>query len=270
MRTFEVTSGTIMGREHSKVGKNNQDGLAVVDNGESLIGVICDGCGSSPHSEVGAKIAAKIIATSLSRVPFPQTALISAQKAIHELLPRMGPSIRDDGKSSSRQTVSDYFLFTCVGFFIDADSYFTFICGDGVIQVNEDISVFTSGENNTPDYLGYTVGQNDLATPKFQISYEGATVDLRNILIGCDGVIDIIKHEKRKAPGVKDEIGPISQFWTSDRFFKNPATVQHRLNLMSRSVSIHDEAGLVSVEHGVLIDDTTIIAARRKADASCS
>ena len=65
--TFEIAVGTVIGRDHRVSGKNNQDAFCCLMADHLIVAVVCDGCGSSPHSEVGAKIGAKIIAAEILR-----------------------------------------------------------------------------------------------------------------------------------------------------------------------------------------------------------
>src|SRR5579885_3047520 len=63
---FEITSASVLGRDHVAPGKNNQDAVFAAVNAEgSYAGVVCDGCGSSPHSEVGAQLGARMIGPEL-------------------------------------------------------------------------------------------------------------------------------------------------------------------------------------------------------------
>ena len=45
-------SGTHIGREHVRIGRNNQDGVFT----SPQVAVVTDGCSSQPQSEVGAQL----------------------------------------------------------------------------------------------------------------------------------------------------------------------------------------------------------------------
>ncbi len=51
---FEVAAGSVTGRSHVLGGKPNQDAFAFRAADHGLVGVVCDGCGSGAHNEVGA------------------------------------------------------------------------------------------------------------------------------------------------------------------------------------------------------------------------
>src|SRR5688500_2517928 len=59
---FVAAAGSIVGRDHVRVHKNNQDGFAIAGHGEILVAAVTDGCGSSKFSEVGARLAAAWLA----------------------------------------------------------------------------------------------------------------------------------------------------------------------------------------------------------------
>ena len=68
LNQFEIATGQVIGRMHRQTGKNNQDAMYWQADEQVLIGIVCDGCGSRPHSETGAKIGARIIAAEIARM----------------------------------------------------------------------------------------------------------------------------------------------------------------------------------------------------------
>jgi len=62
---FFVAAGTIIGREHVRLGKNNQDKVIVSVRDDSIVAVVTDGCGSGNSSEVGAALIATWLGTWL-------------------------------------------------------------------------------------------------------------------------------------------------------------------------------------------------------------
>ena len=65
---FEYAIGSIIGRNHVLAGKNNQDAYRIVANEKFIIAVMCDGCGSGKHSEVGAKLGARVVSNALADI----------------------------------------------------------------------------------------------------------------------------------------------------------------------------------------------------------
>src|SRR4051794_29186626 len=65
---FTVATGSVTGREHRRVQRNNQDGLAVRVEPERIVAAVCDGCSSGTSSEVGARLGAAFIVAQLPRL----------------------------------------------------------------------------------------------------------------------------------------------------------------------------------------------------------
>src|SRR3989344_4903992 len=145
---FEIAGGTTAGRDHRTSGKNNHDAYHYRVEGNLLVGVVCDGCGSSKHSEVGAKIGARLVVQAIVRQlrrleetqyrplteevqPLPSFWESVRQEVLTELRAlagRMGDSLS--------AVVNDYFLFTTIGAIVTRYGASFFSLGDGVIIVN--------------------------------------------------------------------------------------------------------------------------------------
>jgi len=55
---FVTSYGSVRGLRSKKLGKNNQDAVAVMHSDDRIVAVVTDGCGSTEHAEVGAKLGA--------------------------------------------------------------------------------------------------------------------------------------------------------------------------------------------------------------------
>lgn len=62
---FDVAAGSVTGRDHVLAGKNNQDAWAYRHCDESLVAVVCDGCGSGKYTEIGARVMANAVASTV-------------------------------------------------------------------------------------------------------------------------------------------------------------------------------------------------------------
>src|SRR5262245_8137740 len=65
---LEIAGGSIAGQMHLAAGRNNQDAYCWEASPGGLVAVVCDGCGSGPHSEVGALIGARLVVRAVSRL----------------------------------------------------------------------------------------------------------------------------------------------------------------------------------------------------------
>lgn len=256
--SFEVAGGSITGRNHCLVGKNNQDAYYSLRSELATIAVVCDGCGSGKHSEVGAKLGARLIVETINQ-KLNQLNLPDFWQQLTEEIQHKLKSIATTftNENSLPYIVHEYFLFTVVGALVTPSETLIFSIGDGVIALNGKIKQIGPFPGNAPPYLGYGLLENSDFN-NFQIHHQISTYQIESILIGTDGVIDIIKSASFALPGNRENVGLISQFWQEDRYFKNPDMVRRRLSLINREVT-----KLNFREVGLLPDDTTLIVIRK-------
>lgn len=280
---FEIACGSVIGKEHRRIGKNNQDALFIDSRPSTIVATVADGCGSSPHSEVGAKlmlpIFARILLNQVERYifSFPPEEIASFRpfdKSLWErvrldTLAQMRVIANSMGESLSK-TVNDYFLFTVVGVLITPGSASFFSIGDGVIIVNGEVLNLGPFPDNAPPYLGYeitgtSVTYRDPNYLKLLVLEEMPIEELESFLLGTDGVIDLISASDELLPGRDVSVGVIDELWEKDRYFRNPQNVQRWLNLVNQDVARLGEDGQSLLrDHGRLADDTTLIVGRRK------
>ena len=101
----------------------------------------------------------------------------------------------------------------------------------------------------------------------FKTYWEGRPEEVRNLLIGTDGVDDFYLAADRCMPGKSEHVGPLSQFWHDERYFTNPRAIRGCLKQVNRTVlQIDPEQKRTREEIGLLPDDTTFIVIRRKQE----
>ncbi len=261
-RDLDLAYGSVQGREHARVGKNNQDAFVILQDQDHLVGIVSDGCGSSAHSEVGAQlgswICAQVIYQQLQSGDLHwsglQSALLQSLQDLVRLIP--GPPSR---------LLQDYLLFTLVGVILTAEKVVVFNIGDGVVILNGDVKLSGSCEDNAPAYLAYGLLRDDL--PPLEILVDLPIQEVETLLIGTDGVADLMQVSAHNLPGKKERVGPISQFWQEDRYFQNPDQIRRYLNLINREVlRPHWNTQTLQREGGLLPDDTTLIVLKRRKD----
>ncbi|HVX23870.1 MAG TPA: protein phosphatase 2C domain-containing protein [Candidatus Saccharimonadales bacterium] len=257
---FELAGGSTVGRDHRLVPKNCQDGWYVVRDEFSTIAIVTDGCGSSPHSEVGALAGARLLATAL-QVELRQTGVVNWIRVRRHLLATLDILAQQMG-GHYRRTIEDYFLFTVVGAILTDTQATFFACGDGVVIINGQVQTLGPFANNSPPYVGYGLIAEQLSDPAlgeqgFDVVCELPLPELEHFVIGCDGVIDLIKAADLRRPGSDQSVGDISQFWQEYRYFANPELVSRELRLVARDWPKREP------EPGLLPDDTTLIIGRR-------
>jgi hypothetical protein len=269
---FDMAAGTVAGRDHKALLKNNQDAYVFEARKDALVGVVADGCGSGAWSEVGAQLGARLVVQAVHRwygscpeLFTEENAKDGFAKVRRMVLHQLGGLLVDLGGSYS-ETVGEGFLFTVVGFLITRDRTFIFAAGDGLIIMNGERLALESGERNAPEYMSYGLLENSQTAGELRVLWMPNTEKVESLLIATDGAFSLEKAAEHKMPGKTEKVGPISQFWSEDRYFKNPFTLGRQLNLLNREVSHIDyEKKRNHVEVGPLNDDTTLMVLRRKA-----
>jgi hypothetical protein len=275
LNNFEIAYGSILGRDHLVASKNNHDAYAIKRSPNGLVAVVCDGCGSGTHSEVGSKIAANVISESIinqlnrygksmDAIPFPrwEAVKLDAITSIYTLAKAMGGSVSS--------IIDDYFLFTIIGTIIMPTYTIVFSIGDGVYFVNGKKKELGPFPGNEPPYFSYNITGSKLINenPSLLNFFENEyllTSEIESLLIGTDGVSDLVRVAEKNLPGKEEIVGPISQFWENDDFFKFEDAVKMRLGLINReSAKLNPERNGLKKSHGLLPDDTTMVVIRPK------
>lgn len=258
---FECAAGSIPGRDHVGdgrllVGRNNQDAWEVRASGDFTLAVVCDGCSAGRRAECGAALGARWLLEALARrLPANEPWAVRLETARREVLARLG-GLLDTLGGERAQSLHDFLLFTALGAIVTPHETAIFAIGDGVFAVNGEWTRLGPYPENAPPYLAYGLCGTD--GPVFQIQRVLPTAELDSILLGTDGVEDLIRVADRSIPGTKEPVGPIEQFWRDDRFFHNPDALRRRLARISSAA-----AGPVRIP-GLLRDDTTLVVIRRR------
>lgn len=267
---FEICSGSVTGKEHRRLWKNNQDALCLEILPECIVGIVCDGCGSQPQSEVGAQLGASLIARNIAatllrlrpgRVAWLRTLEVARRQSLLQLRALLR------GKIVASQKVEEMFLFSIFGFAIMPQFSAIFSLGDGIYALNGRVKQIGPFEDNAPPYLGYELFENPpfpLAQLRFQIQELILTSELQSLLVGSDGCQTFLENAEKQIPGKEEILGSLAQFYADDRYF-NGYLPTNRLKLANReSIKGDWQNQKLLIEQGLLDDDTTLIALRRK------
>lgn len=276
MKDVEIAVGSIVGKDHLRLNKNNHDAYNIVEREDgSIVAVVCDGCGSGAHSEIGAKLAAfklpyfiNLIADAKNLDKAEITGVVELNNYITDLAIKM---IWQTGNIDNQliSVIKDYFLFTCVVAIITERWIAIGSIGDGVYALNGNIKQIGPYLNNAPPYSSYGIVpyavDEKYRNPKFQV-HEIMYIedeDFQSLMIGTDGVEDLQAAENKRVPGKDELVGPISQFWTEDKYFNNKMALQRRLVMINKEV-VKVVDGVANRQQGYLRDDTTMIVVRAK------
>jgi hypothetical protein len=265
---FEIAGGSIIGKKHLKTYQNNQDAYDSISNELATIAVVCDGCSSGKHSEVGAKLGAKLFTQAIGHHISSES--INFDAAFwEEISLEVVTQLQDiaeklTGNNPLKITVNDYFLFTIVGAIITPLETVIFSIGDGIVAINNEIKFIGEKYQNTPHYFGYHLcGYPQWST--LEIQYQLPTKKVESILIGTDGVKDLINAENKLLPRKKQLVENLAQFWLKDAYFDNQDSIRRYLYLMNQDFSKPDwNKQQINKQVGLLPDDTTLIVIRKK------
>jgi hypothetical protein len=291
---FELAAGTIVGRRHVGsgnllVGRNNQDALIFRQNPNCMVACVADGCSSSPHAEVGARIGLRIIADCiLNNHPFEDGCPFKEgdwdfvrQQTLHRL---HGIVESATGLNNSRDTrfasfVFQHLQFTVVGIRITPQQTTVFSIGDGCYAINGQLQHIPPFPDNAPAYLGCSLLDSfrDLDT-RFQLRAVLSTDELQSVFIGTDGVAELEAKAQSNIPGKDRLVGPIEQFWIEDKYFgdeihdANGYLIERITPFLRQVNSEHVSIGkapdlsgsILRRQLGLVQDDVTMMALRRK------
>jgi len=278
MSDFQIAGGSIVGRRHLGkknllVGKNNQDAFDFTKTSDNIIAVVCDGCGSSIHSEIGATLGCEWVVKIISDLFKTEFDLTEIWQ---ELYTRIILNIQNTARTMNGNYIDqimEKFLFTIVGCIITPEQTAIFSIGDGIYFINEKEYNLGPFFGNAPPFIGYScVPKNLFAYPpeseelEFKINYYD-TQNIQSLLIGTDGVKDLMEAATENIAGSEDLIGDISQFWSDDIYFKNNDALRRKLAVINREYTEIKEINGQKIqlyEVGPLQDDTTMITIRRK------
>ncbi len=251
---FEVAAGTVAGRDHRRLEKANQDGYYWQSGERSLVAVVTDGCGSGRHSEVGAKLGARLWTEALTRLLDRGASAADAamfERARQDVLAHLRVVANAMG-GSLWSTVSDYLLFTTLAAVVTPEHTAVISIGDGIVAVNGEVERIGPFPGNQPPYLAYgLLPANGHPDPAAVVRISMPTASVRSLAIATDGA---------------EDVPDLAEAWTRDQFFRNADGLRRSLALLNREVVRADwEEQRIVTETGTLPDDTTIVAVRRKA-----
>ncbi len=232
MDDFVWAAGSVIGSEHRRIGKNNQDAFRVIQSAGCLVGLVADGCGSKVHSEVGAWLGVEIASQAIANYLHIQRDTSPTQRLTTEFLVQLRQTIIQ--AFPPQLFIQDYCLFTLLGFVITEQETVIFGCGDGYMVLNGEVTHWQF-PHNAPPYLVY-------ADAELDIFAQCPTADLQSLLIATDGVDDW-NHPHG-----------LAEFWSDDHLFRNPDQVRRQLTVANK-------------QPPYLRDDTTLITVKRRAAA---
>ena len=156
MNEFQVASASVCGKDHLNAGRNNQDAVCVVDDGSSIVAVVCDGCGSSERSEIGAQIISRIVAQDAGVYLSYNFNVDCAMDEVRLNALRSVKAIVKNMRGDEIPLLDDNFLCTTVVAVVMPGNSYVFSIGDGFFGVNGEMSEIGPFPGNAPPYMVYS------------------------------------------------------------------------------------------------------------------
>ncbi len=260
---IRMAAGSVVGRAHRRLGRGNQDALALVATGGAAVAVVCDGCGSGARSEVGAALGARLWAAAIAErigagVDLEDDGLwCGAQDAVLVRLRELATAMGGDLDA----TVREHFLFTTVIAAWTERQVAAAAIGDGVIAFDRDVDVLGPFADNQPPYVGYgIVGDAQAFTRRLVRRAD----DVSAIAIATDGAAAFVDDGETLRDAGGEPIGSFAQFTADARWWRNPDALRRRLAVINREeLGIDWARGAIDRRGAPLEDDTTIVVLRR-------
>jgi hypothetical protein len=254
MEDLTVAAGTVIGREHVRLGRNNQDGVAVHLEDGLIVAAVTDGCSSARASEVGARLAAEWI---VARAPeyLAWFAGASPAELANELLSGLVDYVGRVARDLAPCALGELFLFTVLAAIVDEERTIVFGLGDGVFSLNGAVTRLESGEHNAPKYaayrlLGSSLLELDPGSLEPAVHVVTPTAELESLIIATDGALEL--EERRQEPMRDgDAQGGLDALCRLEGLRTNATLLHKRLNAI----------GAVA---GRLRDDTSVVAITRR------
>lgn len=217
--TFSIRSASRHGTMHARQNYGNQDAMqaqtfTIPTLGKSFhVGLVSDGCSGNPmfsHTEVGAQLLALyaykriqgLICTGVSLDEIPKILFPSCTEFLWGLInqlssPKMvwsypAPVKGREDWSSARRLETDYLAATLLGFICDEEKLVTFTCGDGIVLVNDDVTIID--QDNRPEYPVFSV--NAPSAGFVTRSYDMSSI--QRVAVMTDGLMDFVKNAESR------------------------------------------------------------------------
>ena len=246
----------MVGADHRRSGRPNQDAWYVERSERALIGVVADGCGSAARSELGAWMGARLWARALAEElgegrsgaldsdseTWARTSArcLEPLRALVHALPGSSPAL-----------VHEALLFTLVAFVLTPERLVVHAIGDGLVWLDGELRELGPFADNRPPYLAYGLTG---ATPPVQIVHDLDPRELGTLILASDGAHELAAA----APGEGLEA------FADPRYLARPHAIGRRLAQLNRErLAVDWSAEVVERSHGSLSDDTSVLVLGR-------
>ena len=200
--------GSLLGRDHARVGRNNQDACAA---GAALgwhVVVVTDGCSSGASNEVGARLGAAFLAAQAPALLATTAGALSAARAATDALAAaLGGLVSRFADPAARAAfVADHLLFSFLVAAVGPARAVVFGMGDGVVLAGDAPCCLDPGPDNAPAYLGYRLVSPEALDAPFapgalepQLHVDRPREGLSVVGVATDGLGELLARDREGA-----------------------------------------------------------------------
>lgn len=240
-----AAAGTVVGREHRRVGRDGQDGHATAVRCRLAVAVVTDGCSSGEASEVGARLFAPVLVGLVARhardldPTDPREAaaclagavsadLARSLRAVLEVVLRAEPEAAPDDARAAALAVERFLLFGFLAAVLTDELAIVFGIGDGLVVDGDEVTVLDPGPENAPPYAAYALlPRMEAPAPRVHVARRAEDVDC--LAVATDGLADLPGATLRELAG-------------DARLGKNPSLLGKRLRVLADQGAFRDDA----------------------------
>ncbi|MBI5883387.1 MAG: protein phosphatase 2C domain-containing protein [Elusimicrobia bacterium] len=183
--THLLAAGSVLGRDHLLGNRPCQDAFRLLKDGAKAVAVVCDGCGSEPHSGAGALLGASMTARAIMRRMARGGGLARGEGLdLSDLRAELLAGLASISWTAGIG-VRECLLFTIVAAAVSDGRATVFSCGDGMVMVDGKVRVLGPFPGNAPPYLAYGL---EGGGAEFELIHDGPA---GLVAIGTDGAADM-------------------------------------------------------------------------------
>lgn len=239
-----AAAGSVVGREHRRVGRDGQDGHATAVRPRLAVAVVTDGCSSGEASEVGARLFAPVLVGLVARharaldpadpraaaeqlAEAVATDLAGSLRAVLEVVLRAHPDADDDARAAA-VAVERFLLFGFLVAVFTDELAIVFGIGDGLVVDGDAVTVLDPGPENAPPYAAYALlPRMSPPAPRVHVARRASEVD--RLAVATDGLAEIPEATLRELA-------------SDARLGKNPSLLGKRLRVLADQGAFRDDA----------------------------
>lgn len=212
-RHFEASAASVIGQFHRRRGQGGQDGWSTATGDGWAVAVVADGVSASHGSEIGARLAARWVASaaatelSAGRQVADRASITRWVDGLTERLARLAGEMAWPGDDPV-YAIADYFLFTLQMAVVDRERYCVAGVGDGIVGIDGEWTVLEAEQAGPTCPMYARVGPEMLDAPvdtAVQVHLEGPRDGFRRLVVATDGCLDFLEGKPEPMTGLVDD-----------------------------------------------------------------